>query len=125
MSTYNKASERHLPADERRGCHPAVREAEQILATNWKLAHRRQKGTKLLQCLVLLYGVTLWSITNVIVAITVVPWHPVIGVLSVLAMSGIGLALLATWRAWWRRSWHVEPFPCQEAEARISRGGAA
>jgi len=121
----SKKSETHLPPDERRGCHPAVREAEKILARNWRLAHRRQKGTKLLQVLVLCYGVALWTLTALALALILVPSHPTIGVVAILALSGVGLALLATWRAWWRRSWYVEPLPFVEASERISRGGAA
>jgi len=124
VSIYNKASEKHLPADERRGIHPAVREAESIIARNWRRAHRRQRQAQAIQVMVLCYGITLWTLASLCVAVIFVPHHPTIGAAAILALSGLGLALLGQWRAWWRRSWYVEPVPYVQSRERVMRGGS-
>ena len=120
----SKQSEIHLPPDERRGIHPAVREAEKILARNWRLTHRRERQLMTLQILALCYGVALWTLTSLAVALIVVPTYPTPGACAIFALSVVGMALLATWRAWWRRSWHVEPNPYAAMVERVSRGGS-
>lgn len=99
-----KKSEERLPVDERRGVHPAVREAERIvdIAANWRKAERATRHQRTIAALVLVYGLALWLLSSLCVACILVPAYPGPGLAGILVLSVVGIAAARTWRTYWK-----------------------
>lgn len=72
-------------------------------ARNWRKAMRNQRAMQFCVVMVGLYGLALYLMGGLCLALAVVPSHPSIGVASIVALSVAFLAAGNQWRAWWRR----------------------
>lgn len=71
-----------------------------------------------------LYGITLYLLGGLSLVVAVVPSNPSIGVASILALSVAFMAAIKTWRAWWRRQFHVDPTPYEQSVRRTMKGAS-
>jgi hypothetical protein len=101
---------------------PIVREAERITEAEWRNALRRERCCKFGAIMVGLYGIALYLLGGLSLVVAVVPSHPSIGVASILALSVAFIAAIKTWRAWWRRQFHVDPTPYEQSVRRTMEG---
>ena len=83
---------------------PVVREAERIIARNWRRALRRERQRKAMMAMILAYGIGMWLLSALLLAVTLCPISATGGACAVLALCFLAVALLKTWRAHWRMS---------------------
>ncbi len=100
----------------------AEREADRIVAHAWRRAARRERFHKIGVIVVGLYGVALYLLGGLCIALAVVPSQPCVGVAALVALSVAFLAAGRSWRAWWRRNFYVPPTPYEQMRARVLRG---
>jgi hypothetical protein len=89
---------------------PPVKTTAAVIRERWKKVQRAERLNKLVMIVGLVYGVILWALCSLVVAVTLIPLATFAGALLVLFLVGMGMAMFKAWVGKWRdmtagRSW--------------------